>query len=290
MDGLMATFTGALNNQFLEKLTGTSGDDDFYPRGGWDLIDGGAGYDVVHVQGNAIDYKINNINGVIYIDSMSSASSSVQETQLINVEKIQFDDKSIDLTAPMLFINHPGGERFTGGAGLDQVSYELNRSSYDVSKSGNLFVVTDNVGNGGVDLLSSIERLSFKDVKVALDLDGHAGEVVKIIGAVFGASALVQHPEYTGIGLGCRDAGMGVTQLMALALKAANLNTAQGLVSHLFLNVMHREGSPSDLQPFIQMLSAGTAPEDLGMMAANSAQNLSSINLVGLSNTGVIFV
>ena len=286
----MSTFTGALNNQYLEKLTGTSADDDFYPRGGWDLIDGGEGYDVVHVQGSISDYKITNINGVVYIDSVSSASSSVQETQLIHVEKIQFDDKNIDLTAPMFFVNHPGGERFTGGAGLDQVSYELNRSAYDVSKSGNLFVVTDNVGNGGVDLLSSIERLSFKDVKLALDLDGHAGDVVKVIGAVFGSSALVQHPEYTGIGLGYMDSGMSGTQLMALALKAVNLSTSQKLVSQLWLNVMHREGSPSDLQPFIQILNTGTAPEDLGMMAANSAQNLSSVNLVGLSNTGVIFV
>jgi len=286
----MATITGALNNQFLEKLTGSSGDDDFYPRGGWDMIDGGAGYDVVHVQGHAADYKITNINGVIYIDSVSAASSSIQETQLINVEKIQFDDQSVDLTASMTFVNHPGGEHFTGGAGIDQVSYELNRASYDVSKSGNLFVVTDNVGDGGVDLLSSVERLNFKDVKVALDLDGHAGDVVKIIGAVFGASALKQHPEYIGIGLGYRDAGMSPTPLMSLALKAANLNSPETLVSQLWLNVMHQVGAQSDLQPFVQMLSKGMAPEDLAMLAANSAQNASSINLVGLSNTGVVFV
>jgi hypothetical protein len=286
----MATFTGSLNNQFLEKLTGTSGDDDFYPRGGWDMIDGGAGYDVVHVQGNASDYKITNISGVTYIDSVSSASSSVQETQLINVEKIQFDDKSVDLTAPLFFINHPGGEHFTGGAGIDQVSYELNRSSYDVSKSGNLFVVTDNVGDGGVDILSSIERLSFKDVKMALDLDGNAGDVVKIVGAVFGASAIKQHPEYIGIGLSYKDSGTSTNQLMSLALKAANLTTPQNLVQQLWLNVMHQAGSPFELQPFIQLLTSGTAPEDLAMMAANSTQNLSSINLVGLINTGVVFV
>lgn len=286
----MANFTGALNNQFLEKLTGTSGDDDFYPRGGWDLVDGGAGYDVVHVQGNASDYKITNITGVIYIDSVSAASSNVQETQLINVEKIQFDDKSVDLTTPILFTNHPGSERFTGGPGLDQVSYELERSAYDVSKSGNLFAVTDRVGNGGVDVLSSIERLSFKDVKVALDLDGNVGDVVKIIGAVFGAGTIKSHPEYTGIGIAYRDGGMSANQLMAFALKAAGLSTPQSLVSQLWLNVMHQPGSPTDLQPFLQMLNTGTAPEVLAMMAANSAQNLSSINFVGLSNTGVTFI
>ena len=285
----MSTITGALNNQFLEKLTGTVGDDDFFPRGGWDMVDGGAGTDVVHVQGHAADYKVTNINGVIYIDSVSAASSSIQETQLINVEKIQFDDNSVDLTAPMHFTNHAGGERFQGGAGLDVLSYELSRSSYDVSKSGNLFVVTDNVSNGGVDLLSSIERLTFKDVNVALDLDGNAGDVVKIIGAVFGTSALKTHPEYVGIGLAYRDAGMSFNALMSLALTAANLNSASGLVSQLWLNVMHQAGSDAQLQPFLQMLSAGFAPVDLAAMAANAAQNLASINLVGLSNTGVVY-
>ena len=285
----MANFTGALNNQFLEKLTGTSANDNFYPRGGWDLIDGGAGFDTVYVQGNSSDYKVALINGVTYIDSVSSASASIQETQLINVELIQFDDKQVDLTAPQRFTNRAGDERFVGGAGVDVVSYELNRASYDVSKSGNLFVVTDKVGNGGVDILTSIERLQFKDVKVALDLNGNAGDVVKIIGVVFGASALKNHPEFIGVGLTYRDAGMSYPALMALALKAANLTSPEALVAQLWLNVMRKEGSPIELQPFVQMLNSGTQPEDLGVLAANTAQNLANINLVGLTNTGVTY-
>ena len=285
----MANFMGALNNQFLEKLTGTSGNDNFYPRGGWDLIDGGAGFDTVYVQGNSTGYKVALINGVTYIDSVSSASASIQETQLINVELIQFDDKAVDLTASMRFTNRPGDERFVGGAGLDVLSYELSRASYEVSKSGNLFVVTDNVGNGGVDVLTSIERLQFKDVKLALDLNGNAGDVVKTLGAVFGATAIKNHPEYVGLGLTYRDAGMSYQALMALALKAANLTSPESIVAQLWLNVMRKEGSPSELQPFVQMLKAGTPPEDLGVLAANTEQNLININLVGLTNSGVVY-
>jgi hypothetical protein len=285
----MANFTGALNNQFLEKLTGTSGNDNFYPRGGWDLIDGGAGFDTVYVQGNSTGYKVALINGVTYIDSVSSASASIQETQLINVELIQFDDKAVDLTASMRFTNRPGDERFVGGAGLDVLSYELSRASYEVSKSGNLFVVTDKVGNGGVDVLTSIERLQFKDVKLALDLNGNAGDVVKTLGAVFGATAIKNHPEYVGLGLTYRDAGMSYQALMALALKAANLTSPESIVAQLWLNVMRKEGSPSELQPFVQMLKAGTPTEDLGVLAANTAQNLININLVGLTNSGVVY-
>jgi len=285
----MANFTGALNNQFLEKLTGTSGNDEFYPRGGWDMIDGGAGFDTVYVQGSSTGYKVALINGVTYIDSVSSASASIQETQLINVELIQFDDKAVDLTASMRFTNRPGDERFVGGAGVDVLSYELNRSSYEVSKSGNLFVVTDNVGNGGVDVLTSIERLQFKDVKLALDLNGNAGDVVKTLGAVFGATAIKNHPEYVGLGLTYRDSWVSYQALMALALKAANLTSPESIVAQLWLNVMRKEGSPSELQPFVQMLKAGTPPEDLGVLAANTAQNLTNINLVGLTNSGVVY-
>ena len=285
----MANFTGALNNQFLEKLTGTSGNDNFYPRGGWDLIDGGAGFDTVYVQGSSTGYKVALINGVTYIDSVSSASASIQETQLINVELIQFDDKAVDLTASMRFTNRPGDERFVGGAGVDVLSYELSRSSYEVGKSGNLFVVTDNVGNGGVDVLTSIERLQFKDVKLALDLNGNAGDVVKTLGAVFGATTIKNHPEYVGLGLTYRDSGMSYQALMALALKAANLTSPESIVAQLWLNVMRKEGSPSELQPFVQMLKAGTPPEDLGVLAASTAQNLTNINLVGLTNSGVVY-
>jgi hypothetical protein len=253
------------------------------------MIDGGAGFDTVYVQGSSTGYKVALINGVTYIDSVSSASASIQETQLINVELIQFDDKAVDLTAPQRFTNRAGDERFVGGAGVDVLSYELSRSSYEVSKSGNLFVVTDNAGNGGVDVLTSIERLQFKDVKLALDLNGNAGDVVKTLGAVFGATAIKNHPEYVGLGLTYRDAGMSYQALMALALKAANLTSPESIVAQLWLNVMRKEGSPSELQPFVQMLKAGTPPEDLGVLAANTAQNLTNINLVGLTNLGVVY-
>jgi hypothetical protein len=114
--------------------------------------------------------------------------------------------------------------------------------------------------------------------------------VVKIIGAVFGASALKTHPEYVGIGLAYKDMGMGFNTLLSLALAAANLNTPQSLVSQLWFNVMHQAGSDVQLQPFLQMLSAGTASVDLAAMAANAPQNLTSINLVGLASTGVVYV
>ena len=285
----MTTVTGALNNQYLEVLSGSAGNDEFYPRGGWDMVDGGSGYNVVHVQGNSSDYKVTLANGVTYVDSVSSASASIQDTELLNIQLIQFDDKSIDLTAPIHYTHQQGGQHFYGGPGIDSVSYSLVRASYEVIKSGNVFVVTDNAGNSGVDILTSVERLNFKDVNLALDLTGNAGDVVKIVGAVFGAKALASHPEFIGLGLFYRDSGMNYSSLMSFALKAASLTSPENLVSQLWLNVMHQVASQTDMQPFLQMLSSGTSPEDLGILAANSSQNLNSINFIGLSSSGITY-
>ena len=54
---------------------------------------------------------------------------------------------------------------------------------------------------------------------LAIDLDGHAGTVVKIIGAVIG-SDFVKNPIYVGVGLGYLDKGMSYSDLCLLALKA----------------------------------------------------------------------
>ena len=40
----------------------------------------------------------------------------------------------------------------------------------------------------GTDSLKNVERLKFSDVSLALDLDGHAGQAAKLLGAVFGAA------------------------------------------------------------------------------------------------------
>jgi hypothetical protein len=60
--------------------------------------------------------------------------------------------------------------------------------------------------------MTNIERVKFADAHVALDLDGHAGEVAKLLGAVFGA-ATVANQDYAGIGLTKADEGLSYEQL-----------------------------------------------------------------------------
>lgn len=147
---------------------------------------------------------------------------------------------------------------------------------------------------GGLDTvrLKSIERVKFADLSVAYDLDGNAGKVARVLGAVFGKEA-VSNETYAGIGLDLFDRGASNTDVMRLALEV-RLGTSYSnttLVQTLYRNVLNAEPSAFDLQIFNNLLaSRALTPEELGWAAAESAANATSINLVGLQQSGLEFV
>ena len=88
----------------------------------------------------------------------------------------------------------------------------------------------NNAGNH--DTLLNIERLEFDDAHLALDLDNHAGQVAKLLGAVFGTTS-VSNPSYVGIGLNQADRGLDYDQLGQYALDAAGLTTHEEIVTDI---------------------------------------------------------
>jgi hypothetical protein len=147
-------------------------------------------------------------------------------------------------------------------------------------------------GNGAAPLtLEQVERLQFTDHSLALDLDGHAGQVAKILGAVFGADA-VHNTIYAGIGLQYSDGGMGYADLMQLALDArlgAGASHAD-VVTLLYTNVVGVAPSAPDLAGYVALLDDHSyTPGTLGVMAADTALNTTQIDLVGLAASGLVF-
>jgi hypothetical protein len=138
----------------------------------------------------------------------------------------------------------------------------------------------------GGDFLSGVERIRFDNKKLAIDLDGNAGIAAKILGAVFGKSA-VSNKEYVGIGLDLLDKGMSYDTLAGLALNAAKATTNDQIVTTLWTNVVGLVPSTADKAPFIKMLEDGMAPGALAQMAADTSFNTTNINLVGLAQTGI---
>lgn len=176
-----------------------------------------------------------------------------------------------------------------GGLGIDTAIYSHAHSSYTVARTATGVTVT---GNGLSDTLVNIERLHFSDVKVARDLDGHAGTVARIIGAVFGAPA-VGNAAYVGIGLGLADTGMTDPALMELALGVALGPAASNeqVVTRLYTNVMGSAPPAGELEFFVGQLEAGNfTPASLGLLAAGTALNAERVGLSGLWASGLEYL
>jgi len=280
---------GKLYNQTREVLVGTADDDTFYPGGGWDVVDGGLGIDTVVVIGRSSQFKLVLENGVTYIDALSGASASTERTELINVELVQFLDKTVNLVANDTFKGQAGTDLFDGGLGTDTVVYSGPLVQYTVNKSGSRYIVSEPTGSDGTDYLTNIERLKFKDKFIAIDLDGNAGTTAKILGAVFGKDSL-SNKNYVGIGLNFLDTGWTYDNLAGLALDAAGAKTNDQIVSLLWTNVIGTKPTAADKQPFIALLDNGISAGALAHLAADTSFNTTNINLVGLAQTGIEYI
>lgn len=261
----------ALNN----LLAGNTGDNTLNGMGGADTVDysnarGGVTVDLTatgpqYIYGQGYDALLNieNIVGSIYDDDLSGTSGN-------NVLDGNIGDDTID-----------------GRGGVDTVVFGGNEAAFTVTRTGPGYLVTDS--NDSSDTLANIERLAFSDTNLAFDLSGNAGIVAKILGAVFGASA-VQNEIYAGIGLDYVDSGMSYEALTALAIGAAGVSTPQEIVNLLWFNLMGSLPTAEQAQPYVNMLNAGTGVGALGVMAADYAAAIGVVDLNSLSQTGLAYV
>lgn len=186
-----------------------------------------------------------------------------------------------------------GNDVLQGRAGkVDTAIYHGSWRDFVVSSDGKIHQVTDMQGNEGKDLLRDIERISFSDVHLALDLDAHAGIVAKVLGAVFGQNA-VSNKAYVGIGLSLLDGGMSFESLVTLALdvRLGGVSTSAQVVDLLYSNVAGTNPGPEARQHYTGLLDSGAhTMASLGVLAANTDINSANIDLVGLAKTGLAYL
>jgi len=267
-----------------EVILGTAKDDWIFPLGGSDTVDGRGGYDTVVVEWASTNFEISTYPGGAYMDTISGASSADKVT-LINVEAVQFPDKTVLLYKDQNFTDGVGGETILGNWGLDSVTYKGTRQDYTVTLGTAGADVRDNKGLNGTDLLVQIERIHFSDMSLALDLQGHAGEVLQILGAVFGAEA-IHNKAYVGIGLRYLDQlNFTATELMALALNVRlgdQVTNPAEVVRTLYQNVVGSLPTASVQQEFVGLIETGQhTPVSLAMLAAQTSLNLTQVGLMG---------
>jgi Ca2+-binding RTX toxin-like protein len=188
-----------------------------------------------------------------------------------------------------ILVGGQGDDQLQGGMGVDTAQFSGAYADYSFSKTSSTFSVKDKrISADGIDVLTSVERLKFSDKSVAIDLDGNAGIVVKVIGAVLGHDAL-KISGIVGTGLRYVDNGMSYADLGSTALNAVGAMTPDAIVSTLWRNVVGTIASESDKAPYIKMLADGYRPGDLVVLAGDFSLNLTKIGLMGLAQTGIEF-
>lgn len=182
-----------------------------------------------------------------------------------------------------------GGCAVNGGPGIDTMVYGGPRASYAFSQS--TFGLQVTVAADSFDVLSGVERITFADANVAIDIDGNAGTVARILGAVFGAD-LVGNPTYVGIGLKLVDSGLSFQTLMqyALDIRLGTAPTDKQLVDLLYANVMGTPPSADVEGYYVHELQQGTYTQNqLAVLAASTPQNAMHIGLTGLASEGLLY-
>ncbi len=185
-----------------------------------------------------------------------------------------------------------GADTLAGQGGVDTAVYFGQRTEFVVARAASgEATVQRRASPGDVDTLRQVERIEFRDGNLALDVDGAAGQVARILGTVFGAGA-VANRGYAGIGLSVADGGASELQLMQLALQAAAPGASnEALVRLVYGNVIGTPPPASELQYFQSLLDNGTSSQaGLALMAAGTQYLADRIDLVGLSAQGLAYL
>lgn len=206
------------------------------------------------------------------------------------------NDTLIGLGGNDFFLGAGGNDSIDGGAGIDRASYEGDRSAFVLNHTASGWTVRDKSGLEGTDTLVGVERLQFGDLNVAIDIDGHAGQVARILGALFG-KAFLQRTDYVGVGLQLLDAGTSYPDLVALAvstdqfLRLAGSRSNHDFVELVYQNVVGSAPGAADLNFFVGSLDNGTYSQaSLALLACNTDLTTQLIDLPGLYSNGLPYL
>ncbi len=201
-----------------------------------------------------------------------------------------------------------GFDLVDGGDGLDTVVFVLNRAKADLSADRGLFFVDTVSGASGQasqTRMKNVERLLFNDAKVAVDTaaNQHGGETALLIGAVIGPQSITSNKELNGAVLGLFDAGFSMLDLSGAVMRLNVWGTLmsgvgpegatnQQIASYLLTTVNGVTPGAAELAAGVAALDSETPATQGAYLAslATSVQNQAHVNLVGLGQTGILYV
>lgn len=183
-----------------------------------------------------------------------------------------------------------GDDYLDGGAGIDEAFYNGNRADYTVYADGNRFWVDDDYGLDGIDLLSDIERIDFKDVSLALDINGEGGQAYRLYQAAFD-----RVPDRVGLGywIAQLDRGATLREVAGAFVASDEFRVLYGarpgnqqIVDAFYENVLNRAPDQAGLDNWVNILN--TQQDSVaGVLVSFSESRENYAQLVGSMINGV---
>ena len=177
-----------------------------------------------------------------------------------------------------------GKDDLYGGTGIDTAIYDEQLSGATITNNSGKFTVSVVSGD---DTLVGVERLKFSNTSVALDLDGNAGEVAKLIGAVIGPDR-VADKALVGLALDYIDNGGNLTTLVDIALNYMGATTTGVVVDLLYTNLTGTSPTQWEHDYYVSLIeNTDLTANQLTLLACETDLNAQNINLVGLTGSGI---
>ncbi|MFN9471099.1 MAG: hypothetical protein ACK59X_06605, partial [Acidovorax sp.] len=175
-----------------------------------------------------------------------------------------------------------------GGAGIDTVVIPATLAQTFVQANGAGNFTLQRLTDGAMLGVTNVERVSFGDTKLALDLSGNAGQAAKLLGALAGPGAL-SNKGLVGEVIRLLDAGATSQTIAGLGLQLLGASTPTQIAQTLWTSVVGRAGTDGELKLLTDLMAGGTGAAELVVMAANLDLNAARIDLVGLAAKGIEF-
>ena len=221
-----------------------------------------------------------------YLNTHTSAKEAVTSgTYFSGLQHYLAEGKKAGLSAFAPFT------KITGEVGVDTVTFNGEFASYSVDTSNKIWTVTEDFTLHTYSV-ENIERIEFSNNAIAYDIEGNAGNTVKLLGLLLGKDQAT-NKTYVGAGLKLLDDGMTYEQLMGAALDVIlGANASSLSVVELIWNNLIGPPTPADnISQYSALIDNGAyTSAGLAIAAANHDLNATNIDLVGLAQTGVEYI
>jgi hypothetical protein len=301
--------------QYLYGGKGVNTGDTVYTVGGADaqaqrtLLDSG-GSDTLDASGSPVGVLIDlqpahlssvglTVQGLAPVENLGIAVGSMIEHAIGSAN----DDVLLGNTSHNRLTGGLGNDWLDGLAGTDVAMFAAARADYVVSTGFDKVFVVANDGISGFDTLQSIERLSFSDLSVALDMTAtqSGGGAALLIGAVLGEAALTAKKPLVGAVIDLFDQGFTLQILSGAVMRlpiwgllvgngAATASNTE-IANYLLTTVNRATPDAAALNAAVKTLDAETGAAQGGFLwhLAESSANQLQIGLVGLAANGLEF-